>query len=129
MSILSQPATQHWTPRHIFEMGSKVNTMNASAETAIWIENTVNKYMTTSSENTLNNRSDDKAFELPLVGFSKGDDPLYEAYKDYVGPFHLTPWEIFAVTFRGIPIEPEELAVVSWILLHNKTTKRNYMAK
>ncbi len=100
-----------------------MSTMNESAETAIWIENTVKNYIETSSENTLKNRSNDKAFEVPLVGFSKGDDPLYEAYKDYVGPFHLTPWEIFAVTFRDFNVKPEELTVVSWILPHNKTTK------
>jgi epoxyqueuosine reductase QueG len=100
-----------------------MSTMNEPAENAIWIENTVKNYIETSSDNTLKNRSDDKAFELPLVGFSKGDDPLYEAYKDYVGPFHLTPWEIFAVTFRGLRFKPEELTVVSWILPHNKTTK------
>jgi epoxyqueuosine reductase QueG len=57
------------------------------------------------------------------VGFSRGNDPLYDAYKDHVGPFYLTPWEIFAVTFRDLSVKPEELAVISWILPQTEATK------
>ena len=102
---------------------SEMGTMDEPAETANWIENQVKRYIESDPENTLKNPSDDKAFELPLVGFSRGDDPLYEAFKDYVGPFHLTPWEIFAVTFRGLRFKPEELTVISWVLPHNQATK------
>ena len=93
------------------------------AENAIWIEKTIENFIATSPENTLKNPNNDKAFEMPLVGFSRGDDPLYEAYKDHVGPFFLTPLELFAVTFRGVGIKPDELTVISWILPHNKATK------
>ena len=88
-----------------------------------WIEKMIKDFIEASPENTLKNQSNDKAFEMPLVGFSRGDDPLYEAYKDHVGPFYLTPLEIFVVTFRDFGIKPEELTVISWILPHNHTTK------
>ncbi len=97
--------------------------MGQSKENGVWIEKTVKDFIETSPKNTLKNQNNDKAFELPLVGFSRGDDPLYEAYKDHVGPFYLTPWEIFVVTFRDFSIKFEELTVISWILPHNNITK------
>ncbi|MBW2250511.1 MAG: epoxyqueuosine reductase [Deltaproteobacteria bacterium] len=101
--------------------------MDKSAENAIWIEKIIKDFIKISPANTLKNQNQnhksDKAFEMPLVGFSRGDDPLYEAYKDHVGPFHLTPLEIFVVTFRDFGIKPEELTVISWILPHNNATK------
>ncbi len=97
--------------------------MGQSEENGIWIEKIVKDFIETSPQNTLKNQNNDKAFELPLVGFSRGDDPLYEAYKDHVGPFYLTPWEIFVVTFRDFSIKFEELTVISWILPHNNITK------
>jgi epoxyqueuosine reductase len=88
-----------------------------------WIEEIIRDFIDHSSENTLKNKGNDRAFETPLVGFSQGDDPLYEAYKDHVGPFYLTPWEIFSVTLRLFDVRPEELTVISWILPQSKQTK------
>jgi len=39
------------------------------------------------------------------VGFSSGDDPIFEAYKEHVGPFHLTPLEIFTQTFPDTDVK------------------------
>jgi hypothetical protein len=33
-------------------------------------------------------------FEKPLVGFVRGDDPLFDKYKDIIGPHHFTPYDI-----------------------------------
>ncbi len=96
---------------------------DSSKENAAWIERTIEDFIETSPLNTLQNKNDDKAFEMPLVGFSRGDDPLYESYKEHVGPFYLTPLELFIVTFKDFSIKPEELTVISWILPHNKATK------
>ena len=90
---------------------------------AIWIENTVKNFINNSPENTLKNQNNDKAFGTPLVGFSRGDDPLYEEFKDHVGPFFMTPWEIFTIAFMGPGVKPEELAVISWILPQTAETK------
>jgi epoxyqueuosine reductase QueG len=97
--------------------------MNQSVGSPGWIEAIIKEFIEHSPENTLKNRENDKGFETPLVGFSKGDDPLYEAYKDHVGPFYLTPWEIFVLTFGVSSVKPEELTVISWILPQTKATK------
>jgi epoxyqueuosine reductase len=87
-----------------------------------WVENLVQDFIH-SPENTLKNPGNEKAFEGPLVGFSKGDDPLYQAYKAYVGPFHWTPLEIFRRTFPELELEAGELTVISWILPQTRRTK------
>ncbi len=97
--------------------------LDGSVENALWIEKTIKDFIETSSENTLKNQSGDKAWETPLVGFSSGADPLYEAFKDHVGPFHLTPLEIFVAAFGDSGIKPEDLTVISWILPHIDATK------
>jgi len=90
---------------------------------AVWIENVIRDFIDQSPENTLQGAFEEKAFENPMVGFSKGDDPLYESYKEVVGPFHWTPLEIFSQTFPGIQVKAEELAVISWILPQTRATK------
>jgi epoxyqueuosine reductase QueG len=53
-------------------------------------------------------------FDEPLVGFASAEDPLFEAYKEIIGSFHLTPRELFEDAFG-----PGSFAggtVVSWIL-------------
>ena len=97
--------------------------MNQSVEPSVWIETIIKDFVDHSHENTLKNEENDRAFETPLIGFSRGDDPLYEAYRDHVGPFYLTPWEIFTITFRDFNVRPEELTVISWILSQTKQTK------
>jgi epoxyqueuosine reductase QueG len=57
------------------------------------------------------------------VGFAAGDDPLFEAYKDHVGPFHWTPLEIFTATFPGAAAGADALTVISWILPQTRATK------
>lgn len=96
-----------------------------------WIQTIIKDFIDHSPENTLKNRDNDRAFETPLVGFSRGDDPLYKEYKDHVGPFHLTPREIFLLgmltkagyTSRDWDVKAKELTVISWILPHTNATK------
>ncbi len=97
--------------------------MNQPVETSVWIEKIIKDFIDYSPENTLKNQDNDKAFETPLVGFSKGDDPLYEAYKEHVGAFHWTPWEIFTRTFPELGVKQGELSVISWVLPMTESTK------
>jgi epoxyqueuosine reductase QueG len=90
-----------------------------------WIETIIAEFMDASGENRLENTADDKAFDAPLVGFSRGDDSLYEAYKEYVGPFHWTPQEVFKSEFPTSDVKAGQLTVVSWILPHIRATKRD----
>ncbi|MCK9273692.1 MAG: epoxyqueuosine reductase [Syntrophales bacterium] len=87
------------------------------------IENIIHDFIACSPDNSLMNSGDEKAWELPLVGYSSGNDTLYEKFKQYVGPFFMTPQEIFAITFRDISVKAEELTVISWILPQTEPTK------
>ena len=95
------------------------------SDPAAWIKTVIQKFIENSPENTLKNQENDKAFENPLVGFSSGDDPLYDSFKEYVGPFHWTPYEIFTRTFPTLRVDPDELTVISWILPQTEVTKKD----
>ncbi len=90
---------------------------------AAWLTTAIQEFVTQSPQNSLQNKAHDKAFDEPLVGFSKGNDPLYEYYKQHVGSFHWTPLEIFNQTFPELSISAEELTVISWILPQTAATK------
>jgi epoxyqueuosine reductase QueG len=90
---------------------------------AKWLTTTIREFIDHSPENTLQNKDNEKAFGEPLVGFSKGDDPLYDEYKGHIGPFYWTPIEIFTLTFPELNVMPEELTVISWILPQTAATK------
>ena len=55
-------------------------------------------------------------YEKALVGYVRGDDPLIKTYKTYVGPFHMTPLELFNKAFPGVTCKEEELSVISWVM-------------
>jgi len=65
------------------------------------------------------------AWDEPLVGFSRGDDPLYPWLKDDIGSFYLTPLEMFAAAFPGVEAAPGDLAVISWILPQTERTRHD----
>ena len=94
-----------------------------TTEPGKWIQDVIRDFIDRSPENTLQGPYQEKAFENPLVGFSGGDDFLYETYKEVVGPFHWTPLEIFTRTFPGVSAKAEDLTVISWILPQTKATK------
>lgn len=97
--------------------------MKTNASLAAWIEQVIQDFIRRSPHNTLQNAAKDRAFDTPLVGFSRGDDPIYETYKEVVGPFHWTPLEIFTRTFAPVSVKPQELTVISWILPQTNATK------
>jgi epoxyqueuosine reductase len=99
--------------------------LNPYKNPADWIETLIKDFIERSQENTLGNRENERAWEDFLVGFSRGDDPLYREYKEreYVGTFHWTPPEIFNITFPSSQVSEEDLTVISWVLLQNETTK------
>jgi epoxyqueuosine reductase len=89
---------------------------------AAWVESVVQSFCN-SSENTLQNPAQERAWEDPLVGFSSGADPLYEQYKEVVGPFHWTPSEALTLAWPGIKVEPQDLTVISWVLPQTEATR------
>jgi epoxyqueuosine reductase len=87
------------------------------------ITSLVKNFTADSPLNSLQNAAKEKAWDEPLVGYSRGEDPLYQLYKEKVGPFHWTPLEIFQQTFPGTPAKAEELTVISWILPQTEQVK------
>jgi epoxyqueuosine reductase len=94
-----------------------------SAEAAAWLTQTVRDYVNLSPENNLQKDLPEKAFGDPLVGFSNGADPLWEDYKEHVGPFHLMPIDIFKDAFPAVSVPSTDLTVISWILPQTDATK------
>lgn len=88
-----------------------------------WIETTIKDFINTSPENKLRNSEGDRAWVDPLVGFSRGADPLYQFFKEDIGSFHWTPLEIFTQTFPSAQVTPDQLTVISWVLPHTEVTK------
>ena len=105
--------------------GVKGNAMKQAAEAADWIESIIRDFVETSPENTLKNPANDRAVDSPLVGFSSGDDSLYQDFKAHVGPFHWTPEEAFALAFPGLKVGAEDLSVISWVLPQTRATKKD----
>jgi epoxyqueuosine reductase QueG len=95
----------------------------ASSELAAWVQSIIRNFLNNTSENSMWGETTERAWGDPLIGFSRGDDPLYEAFKEHIGPFHWMPSEIFNQTYPDHPAEPDELTVISWILPITEATK------
>ncbi|MCU0595068.1 MAG: epoxyqueuosine reductase [Desulfobacterota bacterium] len=106
-------------------MNDKSRQTLRSGEGGSWLQEEVRDFLIHSPENTLANQAKDRAFEEAIVGFSRGDDPLYDAYKERVGSYHWTPLEIFARTFPGEAVTAGELTVIAWVVAHNPLTKQD----
>ena len=56
-------------------------------------------------ENSLQDGTGERAWDTPIVGFANGADPIFEQYKEVVGPFHWTPLEIFTATYPDVEVD------------------------
>jgi epoxyqueuosine reductase QueG len=87
------------------------------------ITSLIRDYVANSPSNSLHLEAKEKAWDEPLVGFARGDDAIFEQYKEKIGPFHQTPVEAFKLAFPEAAVRPEELVVISWILPHTEAIK------
>ena len=83
----------------------------------------INQWVAESPDNTLQNETNDRAFDEPLVGFAAGDDAYWPTFKEHVGPYCWTPEEAFAQAFPESPASPLQLTVISWILPQTEATR------
>lgn len=93
------------------------------SENASWIDGEIKSFVNTSPENNLGGNYNEKAWGEPIVGFSKGNDPYYEWFKQDIGEFLWTPHEIFSKTFSTLKVEASDLTVISWVLPQTELTK------
>jgi epoxyqueuosine reductase len=97
---------------------------NSASISADWIKDLVRDFIVTSTHNTMQNDTEDPAWDDALIGFASGADPIWQQYKEYVGPFHWTPWEVFAQHCPGESAGAEELTVVSWVLPQREAVRK-----
>ncbi len=89
------------------------------------MEEIITDFIKTSPENSLTMDTGEPAWEEVILGYSAGDDPIYESYKEYVGESHFTPVEIFNLTYPESPAEPGDLTVISWALIQREAVKQD----
>ena len=73
----------------------------------------------------------ERIFEEPLVGFVRGNDPIFDRFKEVIGRHHFTPWEIlrWQAENNGVkPPEPEDISVISFVLPFSENTRRDNAA-
>ena len=87
-----------------------------------WIRSAIEDFVA-SPENSLQNKNNEAAWEKPLVGFSQGDDPLYEEIKKLIGPFYWDPADVFKAAFPDTEATAHELTVIAWILPQTRATR------
>jgi epoxyqueuosine reductase QueG len=83
----------------------------------------IHAFIKSSPENDMQNTSHDPAWDKALVGFCSGADPIWQQYKEYVGPFHWTPWEVFNQHCPEQKASPDQLTVISWVLPQRKQVR------
>jgi len=93
--------------------------------TPAWVEGIVHDFWSTSPANSLYRDTDEKAWDVPIFGYSRGDDPYYRRFKEEIGPFYWTPEEIFNRTFPGQAARPEELTIICYVLPQTAATRRD----
>jgi epoxyqueuosine reductase QueG len=97
---------------------------NSATVSADWIKALVRDFIVTSPHNTMNNTTEEPAWDDALVGFASGGDQIWQQYKEYVGPFHWTPWEVFNQHCPGESAGAEELSVISWVLPQREAVRK-----
>lgn len=60
-----------------------------------WVADMIIDFVCMSELNRFSSDNEERIWDKPLVGFSKGDDPYYNFFKNDIGDFYLTPEEFF----------------------------------
>lgn len=95
-------------------------------DAAAWLTETATAFMRGPENDIHLPGTYEPAFDLPLVAFAAGDDPLWTAYKEHVGPFHWTPLEAFSLAHPDTPVSPGELSVMCWVLPQTEITRKDH---
>ncbi len=96
-----------------------------SEVSAAWIRDLIGEFIAGSPSNNMRKESGEPAWDSALVGLASGDDPIWQQYKEYVGAFHWTPWEVFQQHRPEHPAKPGDLTVVSWVLPQRAAVRKS----
>lgn len=94
-----------------------------------WITSVIKDFVTLSPLNDMGFKEREVIFDMPLVGFSSGADPLYDEYKAHIGSFYFSPLELFSRSFPDLAPVAEDLTVISWIIPSTATTRKEHGAQ
>lgn len=97
--------------------------MDIRTDPAAWVRSVIGGFLDRTSENFIWAGNPERAWGDPVIGFSRGSDPIYQQFKDHIGPFHWTPSDAFELAFPEKPACPDELTVISWILPQTRATR------
>lgn len=104
-------------------MSSLPSSFPSGEAAALWLTETAAAFMRGPDNDLHMPGSEEPAFGVPLVGFARGDDPLWQECKKHVGEFHWTPREAFAFRYPHEPVDASELTVMSWVLPQTEATR------
>jgi epoxyqueuosine reductase len=89
-----------------------------------WIQKVIQDFLAVSPVNTMQDETGERAWDGALVGFASGADPIWQQYKEVVGAFHWTPWEVFNQHCPKESAAADELTVVSWVLPQRERVRK-----
>jgi epoxyqueuosine reductase len=89
-----------------------------------WIQKVIQDFLAVSPVNTMQDETGERAWDEALVGFASGADPIWQQYKEVVGAFHWTPWEVFNQHCPKESAAADELTVVSWVLPQRERVRK-----
>jgi epoxyqueuosine reductase len=106
--------------------GSDQNEAGFNIDSPSIIEKEIKNFTSTSELNLVPLNKKSRIFDVPLVRFADGNDPIFTEYKKIIGPTHLTPREALAKAYGKNPEDmPEKLSVISWILPITEKTRQS----
>lgn len=83
----------------------------------------ITRFIADSSTNSLHDASATRAWDAPLVGFARGDDPLFAFLHEDIGAFYWTPEQAFRAAYPNQPTPAHELSVICWVLPQSQLAK------
>jgi len=76
-----------------------------------------------SGQNSLHLPTGEPAWDDPLIGTARGDDPLFDILKRDIGPFYSTPLEAFQLAYPELEVTAEHLSVIVYVLPQTEATR------
>lgn len=90
------------------------------------IKNLITSYVEKNHQNYCQHFKD-RFFDSPLIGFARGDEPIFETIQEQVGIESMTPQQALLNAVHAkdaaFGIKPEEVSVISWVLPISSTVR------
>jgi epoxyqueuosine reductase len=88
-----------------------------------WIETRIQDFIRSSPKNTMADGTGNPSWEDCLIGYASGGDGIWQQYKEVIGSFHWTPWEVFNQHRPQENVSADQLTIISWVLPQRKAVR------